>query len=85
MVIEHASRPSILVVNWVVNLTTLEIANTFHAKRFGKGRWMARCPIHGKDRTPSLEIKQGRNIGTTIVGCYAGCEKTVVLAAVGRV
>ena len=44
---------------------------------------MAHCPVHGKDRNASLEIKVGRKTGTTIVGCYAGCDKEAVLGAVG--
>lgn len=64
-------------------MTTAEIAQRFRARRAGRGKWMARCPVHGRDRTPSLEIKEGRKPGTTIVGCYAGCEKDAVLAAVG--
>ena len=43
---------------------------------------MAKCPVH-RDRMASLEIKEGKNSGTTIVGCYAGCSKDAVLAAVG--
>lgn len=67
---------------WLI-LRTSEIVRVFKARRTGKGKWMAHCPIHGRDRTPSLEIKEGKNVGTTIVGCYAGCNKLDVLAAVG--
>jgi len=64
-------------------LTTLQIAKLFRAKRVGRGKYMAHCPIHGRDRNASLEIKEGRNPGTTIVGCYAGCDKLVILGTVG--
>jgi hypothetical protein len=43
---------------------------------------MAKCPVH-RDRMASLEIKEARNRGSTIVGCYAGCAKVDVLAAKG--
>ena len=43
---------------------------------------MARCPAH-PDRTASLQIKEGKKPGVTVVGCYAGCDTRVVLAAVG--
>jgi hypothetical protein len=64
-------------------MTTKQIANLFRARKVGRGKWMAHCPIHGRDRSPSLEIKEGRNPGTTIVGCYAGCSKDAVLSSVG--
>lgn len=64
-------------------MTTLQIAKLFKARRAGRGKWLARCPIHGRDRTPSLEIKEGKRLGVTIVGCYAGCDKLSVLEAVG--
>jgi hypothetical protein len=69
-------------VNWMVNLTSISIARLFKARPSGKGKWMAKCPVH-RDRMASLEIKQGRNAGTTIVGCFAGCPKDAVLAHVG--
>ena len=63
-------------------MTSQQIARLFKARRSGKGKWQAKCPAH-RDRTASLEIKEGRKRGTTIVGCYAGCAKADVLAAVG--
>jgi hypothetical protein len=63
-------------------LQTSQIAKLFRARRTGKGKWQAKCPAH-RDHTASLEIKEGRKHGTTIVGCYAGCAKADVLAAVG--
>ena len=48
--------------------------------RNGEGRWMAKCPAHD-DRSPSLSIK---DTGTrTLIHCFAGCEASEVLAAVG--
>ena len=63
-------------------MTTQQIAKLYKARRSGRGKWMARCPVH-RDRMASLEIKEGKNAGSTIVGCYAGCSKDAVLAAVG--
>lgn len=48
--------------------------------RNGESRWMAKCPAHD-DRSPSLSIK---DTGTrTLIHCFAGCEASDVLAAVG--
>ena len=63
-------------------MRAIEIARIFKGRRTGKGKWMAKCPVH-KDRMASLEIKEGKNAGTTVVGCYAGCDKKDVLDAVG--
>lgn len=46
----------------------------------GKG-WRARCPAHG-GRSASLAITQGDN-GTLLVHCFAGCQVSDVLGAVG--
>lgn len=49
-------------------------------KQAGDGRWYARCPAHD-DKTPSLSI---RDTGTrTLIYCYAGCEASDILTAVG--
>ena len=63
-------------------MTTEQIARLFKARKAGRGKWMAKCSVH-RDRMASLEIKAGKKPGSTIVGCYAGCDKVAVLAAVG--
>jgi hypothetical protein len=41
---------------------------------------MAQCPVHA-DRNPSLGVTE--TDGRVLVKCYAGCETTDVLAALG--
>jgi hypothetical protein len=46
----------------------------------GSGRWYARCPAHPDD-SPSLSIwDHGHKV---LVHCFAGCDPTDVLTAVG--
>lgn len=40
-------------------MTPEEIVALTHARKVGKGRWIARCPSH-PDRNPSLSIREGR-------------------------
>lgn len=49
-------------------------------KRSGKG-WIAKCPAH-KDRSASFSVAEGRE-GRVLCRCFAGCELTDVLRAVG--
>jgi hypothetical protein len=49
-------------------------------RRSGRG-WVAKCPAHA-DRSPSLSIAEGDE-GRTLVRCFAGCEVTDVLSAIG--
>jgi hypothetical protein len=49
-------------------------------RRSGRG-WIARCPAHA-DRSPSLSIAEGDE-GRTLIRCFAGCDVTDVLGAVG--
>jgi hypothetical protein len=49
------------------------------AKKAGNG-WSARCPAH-EDRRASLSI--GKDDGTALVKCHAGCDTSAILAAVG--
>ena len=61
-----------------------QIADTFHARRVG-ANWMGRCPteLHVRgDRHASLSIREGRD-GRTLIHCWAGCDTSAVLAAVG--
>lgn len=49
-------------------------------KPAGDGKWYARCPAH-QDKTPSLSI---RDTGSrTLIHCFAGCEASDILAAIG--
>lgn len=46
----------------------------------GPGRWHARCPAH-QDRSPSLSIREtGERV---LLHCFAGCDPSDILAAVG--
>jgi len=61
-------------------MTASELAEKLHARRSGRG-WIARCPSH-KDRSPSLSIAAGE-AGRVLLKCFAGCETSAVLAALG--
>jgi hypothetical protein len=50
-------------------------------KQTGPDRWLARCPAH-QDRSPSLSIRELGD-GRVLVYCFAGCEASDVLTAVG--
>lgn len=50
-------------------------------KASGQGKFMARCPAHD-DRSASLSIADGDN-GGVLVKCFANCETSDVLAALG--
>lgn len=63
-------------------MTTQQIVSLFKARRAGRGKWIAHCTVHGRDRTPSLSIAEGRN-GNTLMRCWAGCDPSVVLGTVG--
>ena len=64
-------------------MTPSQVAKIFRAKdvRGKRGYWKGKCPIHG-DHKPSLWIMEGEQ-GRTIIGCWSGCDKEVMLAAVG--
>lgn len=54
-------------------MTTAEdLAEGLEAKRTGKGKWMAKCPVHD-DRSESLSISSKRD-GSSLIHCFAGCE-----------
>lgn len=50
-------------------------------RRAGPGKWMAKCPAHN-DKNPSLGIIEGDG-GKVVCHCFAGCDTSDVLAAVG--
>src|SRR5713101_3331897 len=56
------------------------LVERFHAKRSGNG-WLAHCPAH-QDKTPSLSIAEGSD-GRALLKCFAGCENTAILSALG--
>lgn len=63
-------------------MTTSMIAKTLHARRYATGRYMARCPVHGRDRNPSLSICDMGG-GNTRIHCFGGCSQKAVLEALG--
>lgn len=46
----------------------------------GPGRWHARCPAHA-DKSPSLSIRDDGD--KVLLHCFAGCDPSDVLTAVG--
>lgn len=62
-------------------MTASEIALVFRAKRSGRGRWRAVCPVHGGRHSGPLSIAEGHS--GTIVKCFGGCDTEDVLAKVG--
>jgi len=50
-------------------------------RQTGAGRWQARCPAHD-DKGPSLSVRE-MDDGRVLVHCFAGCDTSEVLAAVG--
>jgi hypothetical protein len=59
-------------------MTAETIAKALGGRKVGGG-WIARCPAHD-DREPSLSIRDGDN-GVVLVHCHAGCDQTLVIAA----
>lgn len=56
-------------------LTVSEALERLEAvRRSGRGRWMARCPVH-EDWTPSLAVTESdARPGEAVVHCFAGCD-----------
>jgi len=50
-------------------------------KPTGRGRWIACCPAH-EDRSPSLSVRE-LDDGRILLHCFAECEVTEVLGALG--
>ena len=71
-----------MLVNRMVNLTTIQVARLFHAKRVSPGKWRAVCPVHGGKYSGPLVISE-RKDGSTGLHCFGQCETSVVLGAVG--
>jgi hypothetical protein len=62
-------------------VTASELARLLHARRIGKGKWMAKCPAH-PDRKPSLAIAEGRK-GILLKCMSNGCETKLILSVLG--
>jgi len=62
-------------------MTASQLAQTLHARRVGKGKWLAKCPAHG-DRHPSLSIAEGRK-GVLLRCMSNGCETRAILDVLG--
>ncbi len=58
-----------------------EMLPRFHKlRKSGEGKWSARCPVH-EDKRASLSI--GRDNGTWLLKCHAGCETGDIVRAIG--
>lgn len=58
-----------------------DVLSRLEGVRGRNGSWSARCPAH-KDRSPSLSVK-GLPDGRILVHCFAGCDISNVLGAMG--
>lgn len=63
-------------------MTASEFAALLHAKRIGRGKWLAKCPAHG-DKRPSLSIAEGRKHPVVFKCMSQGCTQDEVLRAMG--
>ena len=63
-------------------MTASELASALHARRTGKGTWVALCPAHG-DHTPSLHIAEGRKRPIVLRCMSQGCSTKAILEAIG--
>lgn len=63
-------------------MTAAQLASLLHARRIGKGRWVARCPAH-PDRNPSLAVAIGKSTPVVLKCMSAGCDIRSILAALG--
>ncbi len=61
-------------------MLTTDLAARLGAKRTSAG-WMTQCPAHS-DRRPSLSIRGGKD-GRTLIRCFAGCEPSAIVQALG--
>ena len=63
-------------------LTASGFALLLHARRIGKGKWVAKCPAH-RDRHPSLSIAVGKNFPIVLSCMSHGCTGDAIIAAAG--
>lgn len=61
-------------------MNAAQVAGLLHAKRIGKGKYIAKCCAH-PDRNPSLSIREGKT--GVLIHCWSGCPKEAILAAIG--
>lgn len=62
-------------------MTASQFANLLHARRIGKGKYVAKCPSH-PDKKPSLSIAEGKR-GVLVRCMSAGCDTKDILEALG--
>ena len=62
-------------------MTGTAFAKLLHARRTGRGKWIAKCPSH-PDRKPSLSIAEGKR-GVLIRCMSNGCDTRDILGALG--
>ena len=67
-------------------MSASEFAALLHAKRIGRGKWMAKCPAHA-DKRPSLAISEGNprkgNFPFAMCCMSQGCTGDEILKAMG--
>lgn len=63
-------------------MTAEHFAGLLHAKKTGRGRWMALCPGH-PDRKPSLSITKGNKYAIVFCCRSQHCPQESILAAMG--
>ena len=61
-------------------MNALDVLDRLEQVTGGKGKWMACCPAH-QDKSPSLAINEADD--RILVHCFAGCETSDVIAALG--
>lgn len=61
-------------------MTSEEFVGRLEGVISAQGGWVALCPAHG-DRSPSLSVSDGQE--GVLVRCFAGCETTDVISAMG--
>ena len=57
------------------------IARLERPRATGRGTWVCRCPAHA-DKSPSMTVRE-LDDGRVLVHCFAGCEVSEILGAVG--
>jgi hypothetical protein len=63
-------------------MTASEFAALLHARRVGRGKWLAKCPAH-PDKHPSLSIAEGKHQPLVFRCMSNGCTNDEVLGSLG--
>lgn len=63
-------------------MSTTEVARMLKAKRIGKNKWRASCPIHGGRYSGPVFITNGKD-GGVWMHCFGGCTQEQLLYALG--